>query len=166
MNSESAITFKSISISIPENGNVIIGQTHFIKTVEDLYEAIVNTVPGARFGIAFCEASGPCLVRHDGNDDALREMAVNAAQDMACGHSFVIMLQDCYPINLLPTIKRVPEVCSIFCATANPLKVIVAEIDGGRGIVGVIDGDAPKGVEGEEDIKERKDFLRKIGYKL
>jgi adenosine/AMP kinase len=139
---------------------------HFIKTVEDLYEALVNSVPNIKFGIGFCESSGPCLVRHEGNDEELRRLAAEKAFELACGHSFVIFIRNAYPINVLGKIKEVPEVCTIYAATANPLQVIVAETEQGRGIVGVIDGLKSKGVEKEEDIKARKEFLRKIGYKL
>ena len=156
---------KSIPLEVPEGGNVIVGQTHFIKTVEDLYEAIVNTVPQAKFGIAFNEASGPCLIRVDGNDDALKSMATRNATAIGAGHTFVIALREGYPINVLGRIKDVPEVCSIFCATANPVEVIVAETGQGRGILGVIDGSGPKGVESAQDAAARREFLRKIGYK-
>jgi hypothetical protein len=156
---------KSVRLQIPENGNIILGQSHFIKTVEDLYEAIVNTVPQMKFGIAFCEASGACLIRADGNDDALKALAIENAQAVAAGHTFVICLLDGYPINLLTRIKDVPEVVGLFCATANPVEVIVAESEQGRGVLGVIDGSAPKGVEGPADIEWRHSLLRKIGYK-
>jgi hypothetical protein len=156
---------KSVRLQIPENGNVILGQSHFIKTVEDLYEAIVNTVPQMKFGIAFCEASGACLIRADGNDDALKALAIENAQTVAAGHTFIICLLDGYPINLLTRIKDVPEVVGLFCATANPVEVIVAESEQGRGVLGVIDGSAPKGVEGPADIEWRHSLLRKIGYK-
>ncbi len=156
---------KSVRLEIPENGNIIVGQTHFIKTVEDLYEAMVNTVPQMKFGIAFNEASGACLTRVDGNDDGLKAMATRNASALAAGHTFVIALQDGYPINVLGRIKDVPEVCSIFCATANPVEVILAESEQGRGILGVIDGSSPKGVEAEADVEWRKGLLRKIGYK-
>jgi adenosine/AMP kinase len=156
---------KTVRLEIPEGGNVILGQSHFIKTVEDLYEAIVNTVPQMKFGIAFNEASGACLIRVEGNDDDLKAMAVRNAQAVAAGHTFNITLRDGYPINLLPRIKEVPEVCSIFCATANAVEVVIAESEQGRGVIGVIDGASPKGVEGPEDIKWRQGFLRKIGYK-
>src|SRR5262252_3916675 len=156
---------KSVRLEIPEGGNLIIGQTHFIKTVEDIYEAIVNTVPQMKFGIAFNEASGPRLTRADGNDADLKAMAIRNASALAAGHVFVIALRDGYPINVLGRIKDVPEVCSIFCATANPVTVIVAENDQGRGVLGVIDGSPPKGVETAEDATRRREFLRKIGYK-
>ncbi|MCU0229531.1 MAG: adenosine-specific kinase [Bryobacterales bacterium] len=154
-----------VPIPMPEGANVIIGQSHFIKTVEDIYEAVVNTNPGIRFGLAFNEASGPCLVRHDGNDDALRSAAVEAAQAIGAGHVFVLFLRDGFPINLTGRLRDVPEVVRLFCATANPLQVIVAESEQGRGVLGVIDGSSPKGVEDEDGIAWRRDFLRKIGYK-
>ncbi len=156
---------KVVRLEVPDGGNVILGQTHFIKTVEDLYEAIVNTVPQAKFGVAFNEASGACLTRVDGNDEALKQLAARNASAVAAGHTFVIALKDGYPINVLGRIKDVPEVCSIFCATANPVEVLVAETDQGRGVLGVIDGVPPKGVETEADAAWRRDFLRKIGYK-
>ncbi len=156
----------SVQMEIPAEGNIIIGQTHFIKSAEDLYEAITSSVPAAKFGLAFCEASGPCLVRAEGNDEALKQMAVKNARQMAAGHSFVILLQDAFPINVLNAIKSCPEVCTIFCATANPLQVIVAQSEQGRGVLGVIDGSSPKGVEGPEDVAARKELLRKFGYKL
>ena len=155
----------AITIDLPSDSNVIIGQTHFIKTVEDLYEAVVNTVPQAKFGLAFNEASGPCLTRGDGNDSELQRAAIAAAQKIAAGHIFVLFLRQAYPVNLLNVIRRVPEVCSIYCATANPLQVIVAQTEQGRGIMGVVDGSSPKGVEEPGDVTARKDFLRKIGYK-
>ncbi|MFA5311965.1 MAG: adenosine-specific kinase [Methanomassiliicoccales archaeon] len=155
-----------VLIEKPADTNVIIGQSHFIKTAEDLYEAMVNSVPGVKFGIAFCEASGPCLVRVEGNDPELRSCASENAMRVGAGHSFIIVMRNCYPVNVLRTVKDVPEVCNIFCATANELEVVVATSDRGRGIVGVIDGHPPQGVETDENTKERKDFLRKIGYKL
>jgi adenosine/AMP kinase len=139
---------------------------HFIKTIEDLYEALVNAVPNIKFGIGFCESSGPCLVRHEGNDDELRRSAAEKAFEIACGHSFVIYLKNAYPINILDKIKQVPEVCTIFAATANPLEIIIAETAQGRGIIGVVDGLKSKGIETDENIQERREFLRKIGYKL
>ncbi len=154
-----------VPITIPEGGNVIIGQSHFIKTVEDLYEVVVGGVPQAKFGIAFNEASGPCLVRYDGNDEALQQAAVAAARAIGAGHTFVLFLQNAFPIKVLTQIKACPEVCRIFCATANPLQIIVAESDQGRGVAGVIDGAPPKGVEEESDRVWRREFLRKIGYK-
>jgi adenosine/AMP kinase len=154
-----------VRIEKDEETNLILGMSHFIKTVEDLYEAMVNSVPNAKFGIAFCEASAKCLVRWTGNDEGLTELAKKNAQAIGAGHSFIIMMKDCYPINVLRAIKMVPEVCSIHCATANPVEVIIAENEAGRGILGVIDGNKPKGVEGPEDQEWRHDFLRKIGYK-
>ncbi|HLH40151.1 MAG TPA: adenosine-specific kinase [Bryobacteraceae bacterium] len=156
---------KTIRLEIPENGNLIVGHSHFIKTVEDLYEAIVNTAPGMKFGIAFNEASGPCLIRVDGNDAELKAKATENAEAVGAGHLFVIALRDGYPINVLGRIRDIPEVCSIFCATANPVEVIVAETEQGRGVLGVIDGARPKGIESELDAEWRHDFLRKIGYK-
>lgn len=156
---------KSVALEIPEGGNIILGQSHFIKSVEDLYEALVNTVPQMKFGVAFNEASGPCLTRVDGNDDALASMAARNAAAVGAGHMFVIAMRDGYPINVLGRIKDVPEVCSIFCATANPVTVLVAENEQGRGVMGVIDGASPKGIETEEDAARRREFLRKIGYK-
>lgn len=156
---------KAIRLEIPENGNIIVGQSHFIKTVEDLYEAIVNTVPAMKFGIAFNEASGACLTRVDGNDADLQALATRNAQAVAAGHTFIIAMRDGYPINILSRIREIPEVCSIFCATANPVEAIVAETEQGRGILGVIDGVPPKGVESEADAEWRHGLLRKIGYK-
>lgn len=154
-----------VALEIPENGNIIFGQSHFIKTVEDLYEAIVNTVPQMKFGIAFCEASGACLIRAEGNDEALKELAVKNAQAVAAGHTFVICLREGYPINLLTRIKEVPEVVGLFCATANAVQALIAESEQGRGVLGVIDGQPPKGVEGPADVEWRHSLLRKIGYK-
>ena len=156
---------KSVKVEIPENANIIIGQTHFIKTAEDIYEAIIGTVPQAKFGLAFCEASGPCLVRIEGNDDRLKNAAAETAERIGAGHTFVVLIENAYPINVLNRIKDVQEVCSIFCATANPVDVIVAENDLGRGVMGVIDGEKPKGIESPKDAEDRKAFLRKIGYK-
>jgi len=157
---------KTVKLKFPEGGNIILGQTHFIKTVEDLYEVMVTALPKSRFGIAFCEASGACLIRLEGNDEALKKAAQENAQALAAGHTFVLILLDAYPINVLNAIKNCPEVCSIFCATANPAEVIVAETAQGRGVLGVVDGFAPRGVEAEGDVKWRKDLLRKIGYKI
>ena len=157
---------KTVVMEIPEGANIIIGQTHFIKTAEDLYEVMVNGVPGIKFGVAFCEASGPCLVRAEGNDNSLKEVAIRNASNIAAGHTFVILMKEAFPVNVLNSIKVCPEVCSIYCATANPVQVIVAETELGRGIMGVIDGYRPKGVETEKDVQNRKQFLRKIGYKL
>jgi adenosine/AMP kinase len=156
---------KLVSIEIPEGGNLILGQTHFIKTVEDIYEAVVNTVPQMKFGVAFNEASGPCLTRVDGNDEALKAMAQRNATAIAASHIFVVVMREGYPINVLGRIKDVPEVCTIHCATANPLQVVVAESEQGRGVLGVIDGFPPKGVETAEDAEKRRQFLRTIGYK-
>ncbi len=157
---------KVVSIEKPAEVNVILGQSHFIKTVEDIHEAIVTQVPGAKFGLAFCESSGKALVRWSGTDDEMIELAKKNALALSAGHVFLIFLKDLYPINVLNAIKDVPEVCRIFCATANPLQVIVAETEQGRGVLGVIDGVKTKGVETEEDIRERKELLRKLGYKL
>ena len=154
-----------VAVEIPENANVIIGQSHFIKTVEDLYEIMVTSVPQAAFGVAFNEASGACLVRAEGNDEGLRSAAIATAQRIGAGHTFVLFLRNAYPINVLNRIKDCPEVCRIFCATANPLEVIVAQSAMGRGIAGVIDGSSPKGVEQDADREWRVSFLRKIGYK-
>lgn len=156
---------KTVRLEVPEGGNVVLGQTHFIKTVEDLYEAIVSTVPQMKFGIAFNEASGPCLTRVDGNDEELKALATRNAIAVGAGHTFVIAMRDGYPINVLGRIKDVSEVCSIFCATANPVDVVVAETEQGRGVLGVVDGFSPKGVETEQDARARHDFLRKVGYK-
>ncbi len=156
---------RTVRLVIPENGNIIVGHSHFIKTVEDLYEAIVNTVPQMKFGIAFNEASGACLTRVDGNDGDLKSVATRNATAIGAGHSFIIVMKDGYPINVLGRIKDVPEVCTIHCATANPVEVIVAESEQGRGILGVIDGASPKGVETAADAEWRHGFLRKIGYK-
>jgi len=156
---------KTVRLEIPEGGNLIFGQTHFIKSVEDIYEAMVNTVPQMKFGVAFNEASGPCLVRADGNDEALKQLAIRNALAVGAGHTFVVVLRDAYPINVLTRLKDVPEVCNIFCATANPAEVVVAETEQGRGVLGVIDGSSPKGVETDQDAATRRDFLRKIGYK-
>ena len=160
------LEFKKIKIEVPTDCNVVIGMAHFIKTVEDLYEALVNAVPNIKFGIGFCESSGPCLVRHEGNEEELRKLAAEKAFEMACGHSFVVFLRNAYPINVLDKIKQVPETCAVYAATANPVEVVIAETEQGRGIVAVIDGLRSKGIETEEDIGERKRFLRKIGYKL
>ena len=156
---------KLVPVDKPEDVNIILGQTHFIKSVEDLYEAMTSSVPGARFGLAFCEASGPCLVRHTGTDKGLETLAVKNAEAIGAGHCFIILMRDSFPLNYLNALKMVPEVCGIFCATANPVKVVVAEDGDGRGIMGVIDGDKPRGVEAEKDITDRKALLRKFGYK-
>lgn len=153
-------------LPLPEGANVILGQTHFIKTTEDLYEALVTSVPNIKFGLAFCEASGPCLVRSEGNDPELKKQAENSALEIGAGHTFVIYLKNAFPINVLKAVKDCPEVCSIFCATANSVEVIIGQTQQGRGILGVIDGSSPKGVETEKDVKNRKEFLRNIGYKI
>jgi len=160
------VELKTVKIEMPEECNVILGTAHFIKTVEDIYEALVNAVPNIKFGIGFCESSGPCLVRSEGNDKELKNLAINQALNLGCGHCFIIFLKNAYPINVLDKIKQVPEVCTIHAATANPLEVIVAETEQGRGIMGVIDGFKTKGIETEKDVTERKELLRKIGYKL
>ena len=156
---------KSIRLSVPEESNIILGQSHFIKTIEDLYESIIASCPHSKFGIAFCEASGPCLIRVDGNDDNLKRTAAENAMSMGAGHVFVVLLKDAFPINVLNAIKACSEVCTVFCATANPVEAIIAETDQGRGVLGVVDGFSPKGVEAEGDARSRREFLRKIGYK-
>jgi len=160
------LEFKSVKIDPPKDCNTILGTAHFIKTIEDLYEALISAVPNIKFGIGFCESSGPCLVRHEGNDNELRKLAAEKAFEIGCGHSFIIFVRNAYPINVLDKIKNVPEVCTICAATANPLEVLIAESEQGRGIIGVIDGLKSKGIEAEDDVKARKEFLRKIGYKL
>jgi adenosine/AMP kinase len=157
---------KVVKLEAPEDCNIILGQSHFIKTIEDLYEAIFNTVPGAKFGIAFSEASGDCLVRVEGNNDELVELAGEKMLEIACGHSFLIFLKNAFPINVSQRIKSVPEVVNLFCATANPVDILIAETEQGRGIIGVVDGSKPVGIETEEDIIFRKKFLREIGYKF
>ena len=156
---------KTVKIENPNDLNLILGQSHFIKTVEDIHEAMVNTVPMAKFGVAFCEASEKCLVRYSGTDDELVKLARKNAFNLSAGHSFIVFMQDMFPVNVLNAIRHVPEVCRIFCATANPLEVVIAETEQGRGILGVIDGFASKAIETEDDIQWRKDFLRQIGYK-
>ena len=156
---------KTVKIKNPDALNLVLGQSHFIKTVEDVYEAVINTVPMAKFGMAFCEASDVCLVRYAGTDDNLIELAKENAYALAAGHCFILFMKDMFPVNILNTLKIVPEVCRIFCATANPLEVIIAETDQGRGILGVIDGYASKGIETQADIAQRHQFLRTIGYK-
>lgn len=156
---------KTIQLTIPESGNIIVGQSHFIKTVEDIYEAIVNTSPHIQFGIAFNEASGDCLIRFDGNDEVLKQSAIQNAQNLGSGHTFVVVLRNGFPINVLGRIQAVSEVVNIFCATANPVQVIVAETDQGRGVLGVIDGSSPRGVETESDVRVRIELLQKFGYK-
>ena len=155
----------SVKLEFPPESNIILGQSHFIKTVEDLYEIMVGTVPNAHFAIAFCEASGPCLIRADGNDPELKDLAVRNAMALGAGHSFLIIMKNAYPINVLPRIRECQEVCGIFCATANPVEVLIVETSQGRAIVGVVDGATPKGVETEEDVNKRTEFLRGIGYK-
>lgn len=155
-----------VDVTVPDGCNVILGQSHFIKTVEDLHEAMVNAVPNAKFGIAFCESSGPCLIRSEGNDSDLKQLASKTALQLSAGHSFIMFMRNVFPINVLDKVKAVPEVCNIYLATANPFQVILAETEQGRGILGVIDGFASKGVETEKDARERKAFLREIGYKL
>jgi len=157
---------KIVKIKVPEKINLILGQSHFLKSVEDIHEALVNSVPSIKFGLAFCESSGSCLVRHSGNDEELEKLAAEKAFELACGHCFLVIMREAYPINVLNAIKQVPEVCSIYCATANSIEVIIAETEQGRGILGVIDGLKSKGIEGAKEVAERKEFLRKIGYKL
>jgi len=159
------LELNSVRMEFPANANIIVGQAHFIKTVEDLYEAVVTTAPQAKFGLAFNEASGACLTRAEGNDKDLRDLAIRNAQALAAGHTFVLVMQNAYPINLMKAIRDVPEVCTIFCATANPVELIVAQTENGRGVLGVVDGSSPKGVEGDKDAEWRHDLLRKIGYK-
>jgi len=156
----------NVRLEIPDAANLILGQSHFIKTAEDLYEIVVNTVPGAKFAVAFNEASGPRLTRVESNDEVLRHAAVANAQRIGAGHAFILLIRDAYPINLLSRVRDCFEVCTIFCATANPVEVIVAQTDQGRGVLGVIDGSSPAGVEGPEEARHRHEFVRKIGYKL
>ena len=160
------LEFKSVKITKPEDVNLILGQSHFIKTVEDLYEALVSSVPAIKFGLAFVESSGACKIRSEGNDAELKSLAQENALEIGAGHSFIVFMRGAFPINALNAIKAIPEVCSIYCASANPVEVIIAETVSGRGILGVIDGLKPKGIENAEDISWRKEFLRKIGYKL
>jgi len=164
------LEIKTVEIEKPEDMNFILGQTHFIKTVEDVYEAMVNSVANGKFGVAFCEASGVCKIRSEGNDTKLKKLAEKNASNIGAGHSFIVFMKDCFPLNVLNEIKNIPEVCSIYCATANPTKVVIAESkignEKGRAILGVIDGFIPKGVENKEEIAWRKKFLRDIGYKL
>ena len=159
------LEFKTVKIKPPTDCNLIVGAAHFIKTTEDLYEALVNAVPAIKFGLGFCESSGPCLVRHEGNDAELRRWAAERALEIGCGHSFIIVMKNAYPINVLDKVKAVAEVCTIHAATANPLEIVIAETEQGRGILGVVDGFHSKGIETDENIKERREFLRKIGYK-
>jgi hypothetical protein len=160
------LELKLVKIKKPDEVNLILGQSHFIKTVEDLYEVLVNSVPGIKFGLAFVESSGACKVRSEGNDPELKKLAQDNALEIGAGHSFLVFLKNAYPINVLNAIKAIPEACTIYCASANPVEVVVAETDTGRGILGVIDGLKPKGIESGEDIAWRHEFLRKIGYKL
>lgn len=160
------VDLRIVKIDVPEDCGVILGTAHFIKTVEDLYEALKSAVPNVKFGIGFCESSGPCLVRFEGNDEELERLASKYALELACGHAFIILMKNAFPINVLDKVKQVPEVCTIHAATANPLQVIVAETEQGRGVLGVVDGMKSKGIETEEDVKTRREFLRKIGYKL
>ncbi|MFH1888810.1 MAG: adenosine-specific kinase [Candidatus Omnitrophota bacterium] len=162
---QAMLEFKSVKIRKPDDVNLILGQSHFIKTVEDLYEALVNSVPGIKFGLGFVESSGACKIRSEGNDPELKKLAQENALEIGAGHSFIILLRNAFPINVLNAIKAVPEVCTIYAASANPVEVIIAETDMGRGILGIIDGAKPKGLETGEDITWRKEFLRKIGYK-
>ncbi|MBI3077449.1 MAG: adenosine-specific kinase [Deltaproteobacteria bacterium] len=156
----------TVRIQKPDEVNLIFGQSHFIKTVEDLHEALVNAVPGVKFGLAFCESSGPCLVRSSGTDEELVRLAQDNVLRLGAGHAFLILLRNCFPVNVLNAVKNVPEVCRVFCATANPVEVVLAETEQGRGVLGVVDGLKPRGVEGEADVRARKELLRKIGYKL
>jgi adenosine/AMP kinase len=160
------LDLKTVKIQPPPDCNIILGTAHFIKTAEDLYEALVNSVPNIKFGLGFCESSGPCLVRHEGNNEELRLLAAQKAFEISCGHSFLIFIKNAYPLNVLDKIKKAPEVCTVYAATANPLEVLIAETEQGRGIIGVVDGFRSKGIETEKDIAERRTFLRKIGYKL
>lgn len=160
------VNLEVIKVKKPENLNIIIGHTHFIKTVEDIYEVLITSMPSIKFGLAFCEASAKCLVRVEGNDEQLKKIAIENALSIGCGHMFFVALEGAYPINVLNQIKGVAEVCRIFCATANPVEAIVASTDEGRALLGVVDGFPPKGVEKKKDIKERKELLRKFGYKL
>ena len=159
------VVIRIVKIGIPDNVNIILGQSHFIKTVEDISEVVTGSVPAAKFGLAFCEASGDCLIRTDGNDHDLTTMAADHAKRIGAGHSFILVLRDCYPINILNAIKAIQEVCTIYCATANPLEVVIAESSQGRGIMGVIDGERPRGIEGPDDVAGRISMLRKFGYK-
>ena len=160
------LELRLVEIQKPEDVNLILGQSHFIKTVEDLYEVLIGSAVGIKFGFAFCESSGACLVRSEGNDAELKKLAQDNAMEIGAGHSFIIFLRNAYPINVLNAIKNISEVCRIFCASANPVEVVVVQTDMGRGILGVVDGSSPKGFEASEDISWRKDLLRKIGYKL
>jgi uncharacterized protein len=157
--------FCLVPVQKPEDVNLILGQSHFIKTVEDIAEVVTGSVPGAKFGLAFCESSGDCLIRMEGNDEALMALARENAWKIAAGHTFILFLRDCYPLNVLNAIKNIQEVCTVYCASANPVEVVIAESSLGRGIMGVIDGEKPKGIEGPSDVASRRDFLRKWGYK-
>lgn len=157
---------KTVKLEFPEDANIILGQTHFIKTAEDIYEIMISNVPGMKFGVAFNEASGPCLVRAEGNDSKLKSLAISNIKEIGAGHAFLVIMQNAFPINVLNAIKQCPEVCRIFCATANPVEVLVAETEQGRGVIGVVDGFVPKGIEKEEDVEKRRKFLRTINYKL
>jgi uncharacterized protein len=159
------LEFESVRLQFPADTNIIVGQSHFIKTVEDIYEAVVGTVPQGKFGVAFNEASGPCLVRSEGNDEELKQVAVANAQLLGAGHVFVLVIRDAYPINLLKALRTVDEICSIFCATANPVEIVIARSAQGLGVMGVIDGSSPKGIEGPADVTARQQLLRKFGYK-
>jgi adenosine/AMP kinase len=160
------VELQLVPVDNPEGLNLVLGQSHFIKTVEDLHEALVGTSPHTRFGLAFCEASGPCLVRRSGNDDDLVQLATVNAERIGAGHSFIVFLREAYPLNVLNAVKHVPEVCHVFCATANPVSVVVAVTETGRGILGVVDGSSPLGVESDKDVVDRKGLMRAIGYKL
>ena len=160
------LELKLVKIKKPDEVNLILGQSHFIKTLEDIYEALVNSVPGIKFGLSFIESSGACKIRIEGNDPELKKLASDNASEIGAGHSFLVFIKNAYPINVLNAIKIIPEVCTIYCASANPVEVIIAETEMGRGILGVVDGLKPKGIESSEDIAWRKEFLRKIGYKL
>ena len=157
---------KVIKIQKPDDINIILGQTHFIKSVEDIYEVLVGAIPGIKFGLAFCEASGKCLLRGEGTDEEMEKLALENARELACGHLFILCLKNAFPVNVLPVLRNVPEICSIYCASANPIEVVVAETEQGRGVMGVIDGFSPRGTESEEDVKWRKNLLRDLGYKL
>jgi adenosine/AMP kinase len=157
---------KIFQIDLPAETQIILAQSHFIKTVEDVHECLVNCVPNIKFGIGFCEASGPCLVRHSGNDTEMESLATKYANEIACGHLLVIVMNNAYPINILPRLKDVPEIAGIYCATANPLQVLIMETEQGRAVLGVVDGFKPKGIEKDDDVQERKQFLRRIGYKV
>jgi uncharacterized protein len=162
----SQVSLQLINLENKPEHNIVVGQSHFIKTVEDVHELMVNCVPGAKFGLAFCEASGPRLIRHSGTDAGLEKEALRMAEAIGAGHVFVLVMQDMFPVNILPRLKDVPEIVRLFCATANPIQVIVAETEQGRGVMGVIDGGSPLGIESNQQIGERKEFLRKIGYKM